>query len=309
MSAQEITVGVDVGGTTTRAVVYDTDGDALRVAVSATPSGPAALVDHVVAEIEAGAEGQRLTHVGIGMPGAVLDGIVTMALNVGIESPLAIAGQIGGRLGVPVNVENDVNAAALGAHLHLDGEVGTSLAYVSIGTGVAAGLVIDGQIVRGAHGVAGEIGHIALAGHTRTCVCGQVGCIEAVASGRSLMARMAEAGLTGDAVALWDAAESGHAQAATIRDEAVAALAWGCYMTVMLVDVERVVIGGGVGLALGERLVDRLRQRLDAIGARSPFVSSLGLAGRLVAAPSGVELGALGADRSARRARVTRSAS
>jgi glucokinase len=309
MSAQEITVGVDVGGTTTRAVVYDTDGDALRVAVSATPSGPAALVDHVVAEIEAGAEGQRLTHVGIGMPGAVLDGIVTMALNVGIESPLAIAGQIGGRLGVPVNVENDVNAAALGAHLHLDGEVGTSLAYVSIGTGVAAGLVIDGQIVRGAHGVAGEIGHIALAGHTRTCVCGQVGCIEAVASGRSLMARMAEAGLTGDAVALWDAAESGHAQAATIRDEAVAALAWGCYMTVMLVDVERVVIGGGVGIALGERLVDRLRQRLDAIGGRSPFVSSLGLAGRLVAAPNGVELGALGADRSARRARATRTAS
>jgi glucokinase len=296
------TVGVDIGGTTTRTVFYDRAGEAVRSTISSTPWGPAPLLDHISSEIEHGASTHALAHVGVGIPGAVLDGTVTMALNVGIDSPLAIAHDLGDRLGVPVTVENDVNAAALGAHLHLDGETSASLAYVSIGTGVAAGLVIDGQIVRGARGVAGEIGHIALPGHDRPCVCGQVGCVETVASGRALMAQMHAIGLHGDAVDLWDAADAGHAGATALRGGAVWALSWACYLTMMLVDVERVGIGGGGGIALGERLVAPMRGVLHGLGEGSPFVRSLALEGRLVAAPAGVELGALGADRSARRA-------
>jgi glucokinase len=302
MSAATMTVGVDVGGTSTRTVFYDAAGTAIRSAISSTPWGPAALVEHIATEIEHGASDQALAHVGLGIPGAVLDGSVTMALNVGIESSLPIARQLSRRLGLPVNVENDVNAAALGAHLHLDGEASTSLAYVSIGTGVAAGLVIDGQIVRGALGVAGEIGHIALPGQTRRCVCGQIGCLETIASGRALTTQLGAIGLDGDAVDLWNAADSGHDGARSVRDEAIDALTWACYLTLMLVDVERVVIGGGVGIALGERLVGPMRAALRTLGEGSPFVTSLGLPERIVAAPAGVELGALGADRSARRA-------
>jgi predicted NBD/HSP70 family sugar kinase len=300
MSDAALSVGVDIGGTTTRTVFYDAAGRAVHTAVSSTPRGPAALLDHIADEIDRGRDGHLLSHIGIGVPGAVLDGTVTMALNVGIESPLAIGPELTRRLGAPVNVENDVNAAALGAHLYLDrNDEGGSLAYVSIGTGVAAGLVIDGRIVRGAGGVAGEIGHIPMTGNARRCVCGQTGCIETVASGSALRTRMHEAGVIGDAAALWSAADEGDERARSIRDDAVVALAWGCYVTMLLVDVERVVIGGGVGVALGERMVAPLRERLRTFGEHSPFVRSLRLPDRLVAAPPDVELGALGAERSA----------
>lgn len=296
------TVGVDIGGTSTRTVVFDETGQPVHTTHSRTPWGPGPLVDHVCDEISAAAGARTVTLVGVGVPGAVRDGTVTMALNVGIDEPLAIADQLRERLGVPVTVENDVNAAALGAHLHLDGESSASLAYLSIGTGVAAGLVIDGQIVRGARGVAGEIGHIALPDRLTRCVCGQIGCIETVASGSAIRAAMDAAGIAGDAVDLWDLADSGTAAAAEIRDDAVAALAWASYLTLMLVDVERVVIGGGVGIALGDRIVAPIRKALGEVGSGSPFLASLDLDGRVIAAPQGVELGALGADRAARRA-------
>jgi predicted NBD/HSP70 family sugar kinase len=304
-SRDEVTVGVDVGGTSTRIVVFSGAGEQLDSTTSATPIGGPALLDHLEEGIATPVErlGGQLTRVGVGMPGGVgLDGTVSMALNIGIEQPLPFGSLLGSRLGVPVHVENDVNAAALGAHVRLGAERDTSLAYLSIGTGFAAGFVIGGEIARGSLGAAGEIGHIPLPGGDAPCVCGQVGCIETVASGRALIARMRAVGLDGRAHELWNAADTGHAAAISIRDEAVAALAWCCQVVLLMLDVDRIVIGGGVGNKLGRRLIDPITEALSKREVQSPFLASFGLSRRLTPSPTGIEVGALGADRSARRA-------
>ena len=92
------------------------------------------------------------------------------------------------RTGLAVHVENDVNAAALGAFAHLRLGPDASLAYVNVGTGIAAGFVLGGRLWRGASGAAGEIGHIPMWSHGADCACGQRGCAEAVGSGRAVTA-------------------------------------------------------------------------------------------------------------------------
>jgi predicted NBD/HSP70 family sugar kinase len=302
---EDVTVGVDVGGTSTRIVVFSDGGEHIETRRSATPLGGRALLDHLgdgIAESVA-VDSRRLTGVGVDIPGGVaVDGTVSMALNIGVEQPLALGPLLESRLGVPVHVENDVNAAALGAYVRLGAAAGSSLAYLSIGTGLAAGFVIGGEIVRGSRGAAGEIGHILLPHGNEPCQCGQVGCIETVASGRALMARMRAAGIDGRADDLWSAADAGHAAAVAIRDDAVAALAWCCQAMLLMLDVDQIVIGGGVGIGLGRRLIDPITAALAEREQQSPFLASIGLSQRLIASPSGIEVGALGADRSARRA-------
>ena len=302
---EDVTVGVDVGGTSTRIVVFSDVGEQIDARTSATPVGGRALLDHLGDGIteSVAVDSRRLTGVGVGIPGGVaVDGTVSMALNIGVEQPLALGPLLESRLGVPVHVENDVNAAALGAYVRLGAGVGSSLAYLSIGTGLAAGFVIGGEIVRGSHGAAGEIGHILLPHGHEPCQCGQVGCIETVASGRALAARMRAAGIDGRADDLWSAADAGHAAAIAIRDEAVAALAWCCQAVLLMLDVDQIVIGGGVGIGLGPRLIDPITAALAEREQRSPFLASIGLSQRLITSPSGIEVGALGADRSARLA-------
>jgi glucokinase len=302
---EDVTVGVDVGGTSTRIVVFSDDGQQIDAHTTATPVGASALLDHLSDGIAnaVASRSRRLTGVGVGIPGGVaIDGTVSMALNIGIEQPLALGPLLESRLGVPVRVENDVNAAALGAYVRLEAGAGSSLAYLSIGTGLAAGFVIDGEIARGSRGAAGEIGHIPLPRGAEPCQCGQVGCVETVASGRALMNRMRAVGLEGRADDLWSAADAGHAAAIGIRDDAVAALAWCCQAMLLMLDVDRIVIGGGVGIGLGRRLLDPIAAALADREQQSLFLASIGLSRRLISSPTGVEVGALGADRSARRA-------
>lgn len=294
MTAPDRLLGIDVGGTNTRVVVFDRRGQQLHVRSSSTPSGPEALVDHLLAEVRHVTDAfGRPCHVGIGVPGRVTpDGTMAMALNVGVDRPVALATQLTARIGVPVTIENDVNAAALGAgrSLGIDG----SLAYLSVGTGFAAGLVIGGKIVRGSTGTAGEIGHVPVAGSTVQCVCGQLGCIEAIASGGALTRSARQLGVGANAGDLWDAAGAGHEASIAVRKTAVATLAWACQLAVLMLDVDHVVVGGGVS-GLGERLVAPVRDRLAEREASSAFLASIEVSRRVLLAPTGIELGALGA--------------
>jgi glucokinase len=301
---EDVTVGVDVGGTSTRIVVFSDLGEQIEAHTTATPLGGSALLAHLGDGIadSVSVDSRRLTGVGVGIPGGVAaDGTVSMALNIGIEQPLSLGSLLESRLGVPVRVENDVNAAALGAYVRLGCDAGSSLAYLSIGTGLAAGFVIGGEIARGSRGAAGEIGHIPLPHVDQRCQCGQIGCVESGASGRALIARMRVAGIDGRADDLWSAADAGEQAAIAIRDDAVAALAWCCQLMLLMLDVDRIVIGGGVGVGLGQRLIDPIALALAEREQQSPFLASIGISQRLIASPTGIEVGALGADRSARR--------
>ena len=212
-------VGVDVGGTSIRAVRFDGDRPPdLTPAASVslpTPRGAAAIaaaVSSAVLSTIDGTGGDPVA-VALGMPGRVdvATGTVSSAVNLGIFEPAAIGDLVGGQTGLPVHVENDVNAAALGAHAHLGLGPDASLAYINIGTGIAAGFVLGGRLWRGATGSAGEVGHIPMRSHAASCACGQVGCLEAAASGRAVDA---------DPDRRRDVAAVGGVGGTTVRDDA-----------------------------------------------------------------------------------------
>lgn len=302
-------IGIDIGGTNTRVVRFDPAGVVLRSVRSATPSGAAALVDHLGEVIDdvVGSHDEPVGCIGIGIPGIVAAGTVSMALNLGIGGPVDLADRVRERVGIPVHVENDVNAAALGAFAVLGGPGDSSLVYLSLGTGFAAGTVVAGELVRGARGLAGEIGHVPVPGSETRCPCGQRGCLETIISGRAIVERMGSRGLEADATDMWRAAAAGTPAAVAVRDDVVNGLAWACQSIVLLLDVDRIVVGGGVGAAIGDLLVDRVREVIARRGDDSPFISNIGIGERISAAPGDVELGALGADRAARRAVGARS--
>mgnify|MGYP004531816889 CR=1 FL=1 len=296
MSAGNPRIGLDIGGTKTDAVLVG-DEAAIRSRVRIpTTWGPEGVIDtatRAIAEVCALAEADpgSVGSIGIGVPGHVTaDGRVRHAVNLGVEE-LALAAAIEQRTGRPVVVENDVKAAALGAArlLGVDG----SLVYLNLGTGVAAGHVVDGRLRRGANGAAGEVGHISVdpAGHP--CRCGQRGCIETLAGG-AYVAEHWGAPSDYPVLAVFDAADRGDDRALAIRSGLARGVASAVTVLALSVDPDRVVIGGGIS-ALGERLVEVVRERIDAAAASSDFLRSLDLSARIDLLPRSLPAAAFGA--------------
>ncbi|HWS57271.1 MAG TPA: ROK family protein [Actinotalea sp.] len=303
-AADDLRVGVDVGGTKVHAVLVAADGTVLGTCRRPTGLGPDALVESV-----AGAVGQlcadadvapaALAGVGVGVPGIVDPGggRVAHAVNLGITVPLALGPLLEARLGVPVTVENDLNAAVLGAAqvLGLSGD----LAFLALGTGLAAGLVLDGALRRGVRGAAGEVGHVTYRPDGPVCRCGQRGCLELYASGTALDAAwrarpgapvggpaLAEASPARPApVEVFEAAGRGDRAAVAVRDSFADAVAAAVRVLVLTVDVEHVVLGGGVA-AIGGPLLEAVRGACDRYAEGSPFLTSLDISARIVVTPS-----------------------
>jgi glucokinase len=296
-----LVAGLDIGGTKTLAVALDPSGRVMASERAATPTGGAdGIVATAVATVAALArhlEIEALTFdvLGVGIPGRVrpADGSVSHAVNLGLgRSALAVGPQIEHALGVPTFVENDVNAAALGAAALLSPERPADLAYISIGTGVAAGLILDGRLRRGHHGVAGEIGHLCVDPGGPRCACGRRGCLEAVASGAAIARQWPGDGAA--AADLFAAASAGSPGAVTLRNVVCTYLAAAVVHLVLTVDVTRVVLGGGVA-DVGAPLLAGVRQALDAQTAASPWLRSLDLDALVDVLPAGTPVGAIGA--------------
>ncbi|MGH9133208.1 MAG: ROK family protein, partial [Ilumatobacteraceae bacterium] len=251
-------VGVDIGATSTRVAAFDRSDRVLSRLAVATPRGPAAMVDVVAGLVGQVSDGDAAT-VAVGLPGHVdvADGSVRNALNLGIDVPTPFGADLAARIGRAVHVENDVNAGALGAAEVLGVRPPSSLAYLSIGTGLAAGLVLDGRIHRGSIGMAGEIGHVPVRADGPLCSCGQLGCAETLGSGGAIAERWGPDG----AAALWSAADAGDRVALGVRDDFVGAVCATIRLVVLTLDVDVVALGGGVS-QLGEPLVRELRRAL-----------------------------------------------
>ncbi|WP_322409702.1 ROK family protein [Microbacterium invictum] len=302
-------VGLDVGGTKTEAVALDDAGGVVARVRRPTTLGPDGVIASILAAVDevAARSGGRATSVGIGMPGQIVpgSGVVSHAVNLGVRS-LDVAAILGATLGVPVDVENDVKAAALGAAVlrvsapsPAPGGVEPGLAYLNLGTGVAAGLVTGGAVWRGARGAAGEIGHLSVDPAGPRCRCGQRGCIEALAGGRAIAERWGRPAAL-PVAEVFDAAEAGgvdgadRALAGALRDDLVRGVAAAVRVLVLTADVDVVVLGGGL-TALGDRLVAPVRAALRRSGETSPFLRSLHLDERIELLPAGSPAAALGA--------------
>jgi glucokinase len=292
--------GIDLGGTKIQAVIADEDFTVRGAARAQTPrsGGPAdvaAAMELALRDAASAAEADPATleGIGVGSPGSVDDGTVSGARNLpDWEGAFALGPALQQALGPPVHVGNDVQVATdaevkLGA-----GRLYNSLIGVFWGTGIGGGVVLDGKLWRG-RGAAGEIGHTVVEMDGATCTCGRRGCVEAYAGraameaharhlheqkGRKtdlfkLMARHERDRLTSS---IWARAlEHEDRLAVQIIDRAIGALGAGIASAVNLLDVEGVIIGGGLGVRLGhpyaKRIADAMTPHLF-VDSRPPHV-------------------------------------
>jgi glucokinase len=279
--------GIDLGGTKIQAVVVDDQQTVLGSARHPTPTagGPADVAGEMEVALRkatdaAGLEPKQLKGVGVGSPGTIEDGVVTRAGNLpGWAGSFPLGPTLAKALGVEVKVGNDVQVATdaefkLGAGRPYD-----SLLGVFWGTGVGGGLILGGRPWTG-RGGAGEIGHVVVCIDGARCTCGRKGCMEAYA-GRGSMEKharklvekgrktklfelMQEHERPRLSSGIWARALEHHDKlAAEILERAVVALGAGVASAVNLLDVEAVIIGGGLGIRLGEPYAERIAEAMQ----------------------------------------------
>ena len=262
-------IGIDLGGTQLRVALVDAVGRVLRAERQRTDAGggPDAVIAQMHAMIEA-VRDRGTTAIGVGLPGTfdAAEGRVIHMVALPGWRDVPLARRLTELSGLPAALENDAKVAAIGEWHAGAGRGCRSFAYVTVSTGIGGGIVVDGRLLRGQGGLAGEIGHTRIAEHSERCNCGQRGCWEALASGTAL-GRRARAAVTADprchlAVVAGDApatgehagraAREGCAVAARVLEEEAVLLGVGFRNLQHLYAPERIVVGGGVSALLEE---------------------------------------------------------
>ena len=191
----EYSIGVDLGGTNLRAATISKDGKILdKVSVDTNAAGGReAVINDIVQSItslRAKQSGSRLAGVGIGVPGFILleEGRILNSNNLPYLEDFPVRDEIEKRLGTPVILENDANAAALGEKWMGTGSDVDDLVLLTLGTGVGGGIISNGRVLHGFLGMAGELGHITVVPNGNPCGCGNTGCLEKHASATAVEA-------------------------------------------------------------------------------------------------------------------------
>ena len=300
--------GIDLGGTTVKLAFFDREGNILNKWEIPTrcENGGENILPDIVNAVESFLTQNRISKadiigIGIGVPGAVNgQGIVNECHNLGwgvfnIEQTLS---QL---TGLPVKAGNDANAASLGECWKGGGRGHSSLVMITLGTGVGGGIIVDGKILCGARGSAGEIGHMVLnRDEPEYCTCGKRGCVEQYCSATGIV-RQARQFLTSDSrpsvlretanltcKAIFDAAAAGDPVAKDILEQVYTQLAEFCANLANSLDPEIILLGGGVSKA-GQPLLDGIcRHFQDYV---FPAVSDM----KFALATLGNDAGAVGA--------------
>ena len=307
--------GIDLGGTKIQTAVVDAKGKVLGEARGPTPTsgGPAEVAEAMAAAMreaaeEAGVRGEDLVGVGVGSPGDADEktGVVSAAKNLpGWEGSFPLAETLREALGTEIRIGNDVQVATEAEFQLGAGREFSTLIGVFWGTGVGGGLIIDSRPWLG-RGAAGEIGHMVVERGGARCPCGRRGCLEAYAGRGAMEAearRRHDDGQKTDLFKLmekhdkprltsgiWERAlDHGDKLAEELIERAVEALGTGIASAVNLLDPEAVIIGGGLGVRFGERLMEPLTEEMGKhlfVDERPPAVrvASLGDLGGAVGA-------------------------
>lgn len=271
--------GIDVGGTFIKGICADKRGKIL--AEKSVPTGVegggeaiCANVAKLVKMLEEQADCKAQT-IGIGCAGMIAaDGSVVFAGNLGLSN-FPLAKRIAELTGAKVKVTNDANAAALGEATFGAGKQYKDSVFITIGTGVGGGIIIDGKLFEGGNGVGAEVGHMVIVHGGRSCTCGRKGCFEAYSSATALIKQTVKAMQEHPESAMWktynldtvcgktafDYWDSDEA-AKQVVDEYIYHLACGIINIANIFRPQVVIIGGGVSTQ-GDRLIKPLQERLD----------------------------------------------
>jgi glucokinase len=284
-SSEELVLALDFGGTKLAAAVVEPGARSFRARASVpSPPDKSAEADReiILALAEEVLGGKRPAVVGVSFGGPVRDGVVLLSHHVPDWEDFPLAEWLRERFGAPAVVENDANAAALGEWRYGAGRETRHFLYVTVSTGIGGGIVIGGELYRGADGLAGEIGHMVVDPDGPRCTCGRRGCLEALAAGpaiarraRELLAAHHRPGegrillelVRGDperitAREVAAAAARGDPLAAEILREAGEAVGFGLAQAISLLNPERVALGGGV-IKAGEAFLKHVRKAAE----------------------------------------------
>ena len=281
-------VGIDLGGTKIYTALADSRGRIVAEARIPTGAGdgPEAVIGRIV---ETYNQVKDLTPVGVAGPAAIgigspgsldpVKGVVFRSPNLSGWNNIPLREKLEQITGLPVYVDNDANLAALGEYFFGAGRGSRHMVYVTVSTGIGAGLILDGHIYRGAGGGAGEVGHMVLDPDGPLCGCGRRGCLESLSSGTAMASRARElvaagrgrailreaGGNPGDitAVSVAKASASGDPEATGIISTAGDYLGMGMANMVNLINPDRLVLGGGA-LGAGSVLWDSMKRELSA---------------------------------------------
>lgn len=272
-----IVAGVDVGGTNIEVGVVDSDHKVIDRAKCNTPvEGPESVIEAIVELI--GELDEDPVAVGAGIPGVIHAGEALTVPNLkNWVEQVDVGGELEGRLGVPVALGNDVNVGLLGEWVAGCANGVDNVLGVWMGTGIGGGLILEGRPFTGSRGAAGEIGHVIARPGGALCTCGRRGCVEAYAGRRSMAAVAASMVDAGRHTALFEIRDDEGKEHLTSKvwaraldesDElaeqlfgmAIETLGIGVASVVNTLDVELVVIGGGLAEKLGQDLADRIEE-------------------------------------------------
>lgn len=267
-----VAIGVDVGGTKLVAATLDADGAVVERRRLSTPAGEGDRLLDTLTEIVEGLGGGLPVGIGIA---AIVDpaGVVRYGPNIGVRD-LPLAELLADRLDVPVVVKNDATVAAYGEYRIGAGRDADEMLMLTLGTGVGGGIVLDGRILEGRGGFAGELGHIIVHEGGRPCPCGNRGCLEAYASGTAIgltaRERLVDREITStlrevvqlDGKAVTSAAVDGDAFARDVLREAGSWLGVGMASLANALDPELIVVGGGAAIQAADFVIPAARQAL-----------------------------------------------
>lgn len=275
-----LAVGVDVGGTKIAAGVVDESGTIIDRTRVPSPADDPEQLRRTITELAVELAGRHdVVAVGVGAAGFVNKDRNALFFSAHVQwGTDRVDDILQDSLGMPVTVENDGNAAAWAEYTYGAGKGVPDQLMVALGTGIGGGLILGGEIYRGGHGVAAEIGHLGLVPRGRLCECGRQGCFEEYASGSSLQRMAREAAADGSAPALLAAAggdpqavtgaqvtelaQKGEPEALALFAALAEPLGLGIATLVAILDPTVVVLGGGVSEA-GELLLDPTRPALE----------------------------------------------
>lgn len=301
----------DLGGTELRAALVDSQGqvlafDSMPTRAQAGPQTVISQIEELAANVRGRVPDVTPLGIGIGAPGPLdpVAGVVIAPPTLAGWSEVPLARILQERFDLPVRLENDANAAALGEWHFGAGRGAASLVFVTVSTGIGGGIVADGRVLHGRRGLAGEIGHMTITDQSERCFCGAVGCFEAVASGTALGRRATAVTKRGDGSALRslsgdddvtgrhvvEAARGGDAMALLLIAEEGRWLGIGFTNLLHLYSPDRIVMGGGISDGydlLHGHIESTIRERAMSAYRDVPVVRArLGLHAGLVGAAS-----------------------
>lgn len=283
-------IGIDLGGTTTKFAVVTPDGEIIRqwaIDTDCSNKGQS-IVPNIISEIkmilsEMDLKKEDILGIGMGSPGNVdrHQGTVTGAYNLNWASPQPIRKQVTFSLGMDIYIDNDANVAALGEQWRGAGNQEANIIFVTLGTGVGGGIILNNELIHGASDGAGEIGHITIEEEGYPCTCGKRGCLETVASatglarlacdrinqfeGESTLAKMIQnpdKRDNVDAKIIFDQAKENDPYALDIVELYTDYLAFSLANVASLLNPSTIVLGGGVSHA-GEFLAKKVDKKLQ----------------------------------------------